>query len=250
MLIYPCAIASDIIVMTGEWKPYVSNELPHNGFFAEIVSQVFKTSGLEATFHFAPWPRCEANIKHGKAFAAFPYTINKTRKVFAWFSEPIALSRSVFFYNREKLSDFDYTNMEDLKPYLIGGIRGYFYEETFSKAQLSIDYSENESDAFKKLFFGKVDIVPVNELVGWGIIKQLYKNQTDLFSTSKSAMSDTELTLMVSKTFPGARDLMQTFNKGLQIIKNNGTYNEILIEHQVPLTVGVKNQENPTGKSE
>jgi len=238
-MVFPSsAFAQDVVIMTGEWNPFVSIDLENYGFTAEIVSQACLAVGIRPVFKFAPWPRCEAEVKYGKTFATFPYTETETRAQFADFSKPIAKSRTVFFYNRKKMEQFDFSDLDDLKSFLIGGVRGYYYEARFKKADLSVDYSENEDDSFKKLFYGRVDIVPVNELVGWEIINKLFPDQTDIFSTAGTALDENELHLMVSKKYPDAATLLERFNKGLETIKTTGVYKKIIEKYNIPQTVG------------
>ncbi|MCP5053152.1 MAG: transporter substrate-binding domain-containing protein, partial [bacterium] len=72
--------------------------MKNKGFIAEIVSQACSAAGIKHSFEFAPWPRCEANVKHGKTFAAVPYSYNTERAAFADFSKPLSKSRTSFFY--------------------------------------------------------------------------------------------------------------------------------------------------------
>ncbi len=240
------AFGQDLAIMTGEWKPFVSRDLENCGFTAEITSQAFLAVGIRPVFQFAPWSRCEAGIKYGKTFAAFPYTKTGTRARFADFSEPIAKSRTVFFYNRKKFKRFDFSELDNLKSLLIGGVRGYYYEPMFKKAGLSVDYSENEDDSFKKLFYGRVDIVPVNELVGWETVNRLFHDQVDMFSTTKKTLDESELTLMASRKYPDTAKLLERFNKGLRTIKVNGVYKKIIVRYNIPQTVGSFTQDNST----
>lgn len=230
--------SQEIVVMTGEWKPYVSRDLEENGFLSVVVSEAFTAAGMTPEIHFAPWPRCEAAIEYGKYPVAFPYSSNEERATFAYFSDSLAKSRSVLFYNPRKQQNFDFTGLENLKPFLIGGIRGYFYIPRLKKAGLSIDFSENEIDAMKKLLYGRVDLVALNELVGWKIIDSLYPDEKDRFASSKTALSENDLKLMVSKKHTGALEYLERFNNGLRIIKSNGTYRKILVKYRVPETIG------------
>jgi len=180
--------AQEIVIMTDEWDPFVSAKLENNGFLAEIVVRACTAAKIRCSFEFAPWSRCEAKVKHGKALAAFPYTPNAERAEFARFSMPLLKARTVFFYNINKLKNFDFSDLKALKPYLIGVVRGYYYEPKFHKNRLEVDYSDNEDDAFKKLFLGRVDIMPLNEYVGWNTIKRLYPKEIDTFGASRNVL--------------------------------------------------------------
>jgi len=239
------AVGQELVIMTGEWKPFVSADLDKYGFTAEVVRKACLAAGIMPSFQFAPWPRCEANVKHGKVFAAFPYTATDERSTFSHFSKPFSKSRTVFFYHKSKLKPFTFSHPGELKLYLIGGVRGYYYEPVFNKAGLSVDYSNNEIDSFKKLFHGRVDIVPLNELVGWETAKSLYANAKDIFSTTESALDESALSLMVSRKYPEAENLLRRFNNGLKEIQSTGAYKEIFSKYNIPESVGYFIQNSP-----
>lgn len=239
----PQALSStprELLIMTGEWPPFVSSELPEYGFTSEIIREASRAAGLTVSIQFAPWTRCEAAVKHGKAFASFPYSANDARVEFAFFSESIARSRSVFFYNKSKMQDFNFFQLNELTPYLIGGVRGYYYEPLFTKVGLSIDYSDTEEDALKKLFHERVDLLPLNELVGWEMIRMQYPKQREKFDSSNTAVDEQSLNLMVSRTHPDSATLLKRFNEGLSKIIDNGVYQAILEKHNVPRAVSIK----------
>ena len=231
--------SQELIIMTSEWEPYVGSKLPGFGFTSEIIREASNAAGLKVSIQFAPWSRCEAAVKHGKAFAGFPYSANDSRLEFAFFSQPIAKSRTVFFYNTNKLEDFRYSSLDELKLHIIGGVRGYYYEPRFKKMELSVDYSDNEDDALKKLFWGRVTLMPPNELVGWEKIRKLFPEQIGSFSASKAALDEQDLNLMVSRKYPDSAALLQRFNEGLNFILNNGVYKKILEKHRVPPAIGI-----------
>ena len=228
-----------LVITTGEWSPYVASDLVENGFTAEIVKEACRAAGLEVTIQFASWPRCEAVVEHGKVFASFPFSPNEVRDKFALFSNPIAFSRSVLFYNTEKIAEFNFSELDELKSFLIGGVRGYYYEPLFTKKGLLVDYSDNEDAALKKLFFGRVDLIPLNELVGWESIKRLFPVESSQFASSKNGIDSQSLNLMVSRKYPGALELLERFNEGLATIITNGVYQKIMDRHNIPETVGV-----------
>lgn len=231
--------AQHLVITTGEWSPFVASDLAEKGFTTEIIKAACQAAGFEVTIQFAPWARCEAVVEHGKVFAGFPFSPNEIRSQFALFSKPIAFSRTVLFYNTEKIAKFSFTELDELKSLLIGGVRGYYYEPLFTKKELLVDYSDNEDDALKKLFFGRVDLMPLNELVGWESIRRLFPGQSQQFASSQNAIDTQSLNLMVSCKYPGAAELLKRFDTGLATIIENGVYQKIMERHKIPATVGV-----------
>ncbi len=227
------AWAEQVTIMTGEWPPYVSENMENNGFTAEIVSHAMLAADLEPAFSFMPWKRCARNVESGEGLAAFPYAVTAEREEYASFSEPIAKTRNVFFYIKSNLGSFDFVDLTELKGKAVGGVAGNFYETTFKNVSLNVDYATNEESAFKKLYMGRVDLVPASELVGWELIKKLYPGEEQKFGSTVTSFKDNTLHLMVSKKYPNSQAMLEDFNKGLQDIKEKGIYAKILAKYNV-----------------
>lgn len=222
------ARAQSVEILTGEWAPFVSQDLPNYGFTAEIVTAACNAAGITPEYRFEKWSRIVTLIKNGEAFAAFPYLKTPEREEFALFSERFADSRNVFFYSKKHLKGFEFKSLEHIKNMRVGGLRGFFYIEAFKNAGIEPDYTRFPELSFKKLLHGRIDLFPSNELVGWELIKKHFPDQVDSFAATRNPFSESGLFLMVSKTFPDAEQLLATFNKGLAAIKENGVYDTIL----------------------
>ena len=229
------AQAEVVRLATGEWAPYTSEALPEYGFFSEIVSEVLATMQLEAEYVFYPWRRCYDSVIKGTIWAAFPYSHTEERAAEVLFSDIIAFSTSKFFYYERPgtSADYHYEVLEDLAAHKMGGVIGYFYEETFEKAGLNVDYVAKELQALEKLVRGRIDLLPLNELVGWQLIAQNFPDQIDRFGALAKPFSESELRLIVSKSYPGARELLQRFNSALAEVKAREPYRDILRKYHL-----------------
>jgi polar amino acid transport system substrate-binding protein len=220
--------AERVKLVAGEWAPYVSEDLPDGGFAAEVIIYAFLAAGIETDLEFTPWQQCEELVRAGKVFGAFPHKRTPERLRFARFSEPIAMSKGVFFYMKENISDLQFSALEDLAKYTIGGARGHFYESEFKRAGLTVEYASEAAISFKKLYIGLVDLVPENELVGWGLLQKFYPDELYKFGASRKSYNESSLHLMVSKQYPDSRNLLNRFNEGLKVIQDKGIYQRLL----------------------
>lgn len=227
--------APKVVIATGEWEPYTSEKMSGKGFCTEIVTAVFSELGIEVEYVFVPWKRAEDMALKGEAFAAFPYVTTEERKKSFDFSDPFAKSTAKFFYikNGKVPKDFKWTTYSDLKPFRVGGSLGYWYEKPFKDAGLNLDMAPNDESTFKKLAAGRVDITVTAELVGWQIIKNLFPKEMDKFDTIDKPLSEDELCLMVSRTYPDSKGLTEKFNAGLKKIKEKGTYGALLKKYNI-----------------
>ncbi len=220
--------ARNIILLTGEYAPYVSAGMDNYGFTAEVISYAFLSVGIETEFKFTSWEKAEKKIASGKYFASFPHKRTIERQKFAYFSDPIARSKSIFFYMKGNIKTVDFEVIRDLKTYKIAGVKGYYYVPMFKRAQLNVSYSSNSEIAFKKLYLEQVDLVPENEFVGWLIIEKLFPDEKWRFGASLKALNEDSLHLMVSKKNPDAMVVLKKFNQGLKNIIKKGIYRSLL----------------------
>ena len=185
LVLYFCGIskishsedAKTIMLATGEYPPYASAEMPGYGFVTEIISAAIKEMGYKPEYLFYPWKRCERSVKQGKAWATFPYGFTEERANDFLFSDVILVTSSKFFYYKKHTQKIEWNTLADLKHYVIGGVLGYYYKVEFENAGLNVDYAPSETMSLKKLIHGRVALVPLDEAVGWNLIKKHFPDE-------------------------------------------------------------------------
>lgn len=221
-----------IPIVTGEYFPYSTENGPNKGILVDIVSEIGKRKGLDFEIKFYPWKRCEELVKKGDAFATFPYIITEARNKNFYFSKPLIKSVGKFFYLNDKLKNPKWENYSNLLNYSIGGTLGYWYEADFKTHKLKVDYSPDDETSLKKLYSGRFDIFPVEELVGWALIKKNYPKEVEKFSVMTKNLNESELYLMISKEYPKSKILKDIFDTGLKEIKDDGTFDKIVNKYR------------------
>jgi polar amino acid transport system substrate-binding protein len=209
--------AETITLATGEWIPFTSAHLPEYGEFTKLVSTVIKEMDMEPKYRLYPWPRCYDSVIKGRVWAAFPYSYTAQRAKHVIYSDPVSCSKTVFFYyERGAAGDrYRYEGLEDLQNYRIGGVSGYFYSEIFKKNGLTVDYVSKEISGLEKLIAGRIDLMPLNELVGKHLIEANFPNDIGKFKTISKPLSVDSLHLIASKDSQRSVELMQRFNAAL-----------------------------------
>jgi polar amino acid transport system substrate-binding protein len=229
----PTPPATAILLATGEWSPYTSQAMEGNGAFTEIVSTVFQEMGRTPHYLFLPWKRAESETLDGRVFAAFPYMITDARRQDFNFTDPICATTGKFFYIPARHpAGIAYQKLEDLRGYRIGAVLGHWYEDPLREAGLDIGLVVSDEQSFSQLHAGHVDLVPVDELVGWHIVDRLFPGEAQHFATLAKPLNDgSPLHLMVSRTYPDGAALTRQFNLALKTIRDNGTYARIMDHH-------------------
>ena len=130
----------------------------------------------------------------------------------------LSCSKSVFFYYEKEnfWNQYQFNRLKDLIPHKKGGVYGYFYEESFQNAGLKVFYSYKEINALRNLKIGRVDLMPVNERVGWNLVNTYFPEEVHKFKILAKPLNIVPIRLIVSKEYPGAEKLLDRFNTALE----------------------------------
>jgi polar amino acid transport system substrate-binding protein len=236
----PVRAEGPLVLVTDEYPPYVQAGGGRPGLLTEVVTAAFAEAGVETRIKYRPWRRCALMIREGEAFGAYPYGRTDRRAAYALFSDPIWICRNVFFYLKERLGEFDCTSLDDLGEYLIAGTSGHYYEDVFKEKGLTVDYAPGEASGVRRLWERRAALFAEDELVGWTLINRIFPGQAHLFGSTPTPWNLNPQHLMVSKAYPGARELLARFNKGLAAIRRDGTYDRLVEKycHQARALLG------------
>ena len=134
-----------LTVATGEWEPYVGEQLPKNGPLAELMSAVLADLGYVPIFKFYDWGIVERQVYLGYPSMAFPYLRSKERLDTGFmYSAPITrLDYVLFYHKRTNASADQIRSLEALKSRLdqsgnrikIAKIKGYTKLDPFDTAK-------------------------------------------------------------------------------------------------------------------
>jgi len=218
-----------LTILSGQWTPYVGEGLPSYGFVSQIVSAAFEAAEQPISYKWLPWPRGEELIKRGVYFASFPYAKTDIRRQNFLFSDAVFYVRTDFFYYKAHNSKIDFKQLSDIKHLRIGGVRGYGYVKRFQKADLDLYLVNNATQLIEMLERDRIDLIAINQSAGWDIIKRLHTENAAQFDTLDKPVNNTHgVHLLISKDYPNAIALRKRFNKGLEIIRSNGAFQQII----------------------
>lgn len=84
-------------------------------------------------------------------------------------------------------------------------MRGFYYEELFTKAGLQLDLANSEELSFKKLRTGRVDMAPAVQPVGWDVIRKNFpQDEQTHFKMLDTPLAMGHNYLMSSRGYPDA----------------------------------------------
>jgi polar amino acid transport system substrate-binding protein len=231
MLAPPLARADDITLTNGEWRPYLSEALPHQGVLSRIVTEAFALEGVTVHYVFRPWPRAYAEARQGVAQGSIVWSggaPGSTRKRDFLFSDVVYEEMSVFFHRKDVV--FNWSSFPDLLNYRVGGVAGYEYQ--FENIPgMRIDRAANDELCMRKLLAGRFDIFPASLGVGLDVLRErLTPAEAAQITWHPGAYNKTRYHLILSREFKRAPHYAALFNKGLKRLKDSGRYAEYLAD--------------------
>jgi len=233
LLVSICVLNARVIKLTtGEWPPFTSKGIIHNGLAIQIVTEAFALEGIKAEYGFFPWKRAYKLADRGGEWegSAVWFKTTEREKSFYYSSEPVIIDKTVFFHRKDL--DFKWKTIDDLKSYKIGAAIGYYYGSRFKAAEedglINVLRARNDEHNIKMLLRERVDLYVSNIQVGYYLISKQKKENSLMLTNNPRTLHEMGVYLIISKTVPDGKELMDKFDKGLKKLKETGRYDQIL----------------------
>jgi polar amino acid transport system substrate-binding protein len=234
--VYSQAFAQKPVVTlaNGEWEPYLSKNLVHQGFASHVVSRAFEIYGIDVQYKWYDsfWKRAYKDAKDGVVNGSLVWSKKPEREIEMFFSDPVFEGkRDVFFYLKK--NPFSWDSIDDLKGKIFGGTIGYNYGESFEDAEkqglFKVVRIKNDVLNFKALLLGRMDAFIAGEKAGYKALNENFsKREIEQVTHHKKPIRVSTYHLILSRQILENRDLIKAFNYGLQELKKSGEYDEML----------------------
>ncbi|OUS27292.1 hypothetical protein A9Q99_14850 [Gammaproteobacteria bacterium 45_16_T64] len=215
-----------LVIATGEYSPFVSKNLKHQGYVSHIISRAFELEGYTVTYKYFPWKRAYESTKKGEFDATSFWYQSDERKQDFIYSYAVNTEKTVFFYRKDKPLK-DWNTMADLEGFKIGATIGYTYTKDFWAAAKEgvINVSETAKDAanMKKLVSARIDLFPAGIVLGNTLLhKNFAASMVSTIDYTTKPLVATTGHLLFPKVNPNSKQLVTIFNRGLQKLNKSG----------------------------
>lgn len=224
------AIAQETIrIATGEWPPYLSEQLPYQGFIARIVKSAFALEGIEVEYGFFPWKRSLKLSMEGDWDGSAAWFFSAERTQSHYYSDAVFTTKTYFFHLKER--PFEWDSITDLYRLNIGIYLDTFISAEFEQAektgQINVEGATSFSILIKKLIAGRIDAITMELEHGYTLMQQeLNANQYKQIKHHKKPIASNKLYVIFSKKIKNSLKMRAAFNKGLQQLKASGQYDK------------------------
>ena len=230
LLVIPLFLYSKTLTFAAiNFPPYIYFEKEEvKGFNVEILNTIFSQMGITIQYKQIPWARAMILLKSGEIDALFPMVITKERLNFIDFSDSFTSEPFALFVKQDSKIQYK-GKLEDLSSYTFGRVRGYssgaFFDSAVQSGIINLTESINSEQNISKFLKGRFDILVDNKYYILYQLKKLHKSKEIKILTP--LLANTKAYLGFSKKRQH-KPLIKEFNRILQQIKNNGTYDAII----------------------
>ncbi len=221
-----------ITILTAEWSPYNSEQLPSGGFLSEIVTTALARAGYQTTLEFLPWKRALKLTQIGKADALIGASYTKERVIY--FSYPNYSWKTSGQFFAHKNHQFKYKKVEDLCPAKLGVFSGSPYIEAFNAIKcFDIQPVATIQQNIKKLLSKRIDIfIETKESVLFYLKTEFPERIDEIVALSPSFKTD-EIYVVFSKKLQNYQKVQADFDAEIKTMQADGSYSAILKKHGI-----------------
>ena len=219
-----------IKISATDWAPYTGETLPNGGFFTEICQEAFVKAGYVTEVTFIPWKRAVEKTKRGRYDLLIGASYTEERS--EYFSYPKHYWESSVHFFALKGNKFNYRKIEDLCPAKLGIFLGSFYVDRFKHYKcFTIETVPTTQLNIKKLAAKRIDLfIDAKDSVFFYLNKR-FPDLADDIEPLYPPLETDKIYMVVSKKIINFKKIIDDFDKGVMVIKNDGTYDKILKKH-------------------
>ena len=214
-------------------KPY--------GITVDIVKEAFMRLNIPISIYFQPFPRALHNIKYGGADVIFTFYYKKSREDFVHYSRSILIEQTISLFARKDKKIKYEGALDELTPYTFGMVRYSYGKVRYSYGKVldtavqehkisKIEYISETELNFKKFLGGRFDILPSDKMVAYYYLNQLKPDWHKEIQEFAPAIETFPAYVGFAKTTK-MEQIRDKFDRALQSMKSDGTYQKIIIKH-------------------
>lgn len=225
------ANATTLTAAIGEYPPYTSATDTNARLAEEIVITSYQAVGYEVELRRVPWKRAYEEVKSGKSDITFPWIRTPDRDDDFLYSNELLVTQEVFLFHVD--ANFSWSKLDDLKSYNIGASQGYAHVKLLTDADVAVQVALNDSLNIEKLLKNRIDAFPIEEKVASYLLSASSSEFKENISVHPRPLFKNQTFILAGKAVSErSKRLLDKFNEGLAIIKQNGQFEKIMNKYK------------------
>ena len=216
-----------ITLATVNWEPFFGSNLPNGGFYTEISKSAFEKVGYQLETAFVPWKRALTGAIHGNYDGLLGAYYTEDRTKYFSYTNAVYDDELVFFSRAE--DDITFKELKDLSAYKIGVRRASAQSDKLKKEpSLTIEEVNEDLQSLNKLIAKRIDLFVTGKIYLLNLINTNHPELRNRIKIVNPAFQVEKLYNPITKKITDHEKIAADFNRGLELIKKDGTYNKIL----------------------
>ncbi|WP_152220232.1 ABC transporter substrate-binding protein [Pseudomonas sp. SCB32] len=242
MLLCTASQAQTLRIATLDWAPYVGPDLPGHGLASRILDEALALNGDKAELVFLPWQRALNETREGRFDALMPAYLSADRSRDFYTSMPLLDSQLGFFRRRDHELPIIPGNLDGLRPYRIGVVRGYVNQSAFDAADyLKKEVVSNDWQNLEKLLRGRIDLAVTDRYTGYQLLAQNAPALRDQLLFVEPPLDIKPLYVLVPRTRPEGQALAASLDRGLRTLQRSGRLQQLIAEAHLETAMRTRN---------
>jgi len=206
---------------------FVTDHEKEGGFLIEITKAAFAKVGHQVNITYLPWARAVFVTMNGQAEALLGAYYSDERAQKMLYSDVLARSDMLLFAMKD--SGIVFSKLDDLKPYTVGTIIGASYPPEFDAAQfIRKEPATSHVTNIRKLLAGRIDLFVEKKSVVLSTLGTQFPGEANKIEALPVPLRENRYYNAFSKAYSDHEQIAADFNRGLKMIINDGTYDEIM----------------------
>ncbi|AZD32316.1 amino acid ABC transporter, periplasmic amino acid-binding protein, putative [Pseudomonas chlororaphis] len=230
LLLGQSAYAEKLRLVADAWPPFTDATLVNGGLATDIVSTALARAGYASEFEQVPWARALLGVGEGRYDVLVNAWFNEARTQLGQFSSEYLVNRVRFI--RRKDTPVEYTNLKQLHQYPIAVVRGYAYSPDFdSDPELQKVLVHNFAMAVRMLAADRVKLTLEDEYVARYYLARESPRVRNAVEFLPNSLSENGLHILVSLKNPAHAQIVAKFDREIEAMKADGSYDRLLRQH-------------------
>ncbi len=231
------SVQREVQIATGHSPPITSSEEADGGFIPTLIKEAFARENTPVRFVFLPWKRAYEDSLLGKYDATAYWRPSAERAREFLYSAPLFAQPQYFFFRKDNPLR-TWSDLDDLRAFVIGATGGFTYTPEFWQAEksgrLQIEVVMEQELNLAKLMRGRIDLYPGSKASVMRLLRTHYSvEQQRLIDFHPKPLVSSTLHLLFPDVSPRSPVLLERFNEGLQKLHVSGRYRELLTAFKV-----------------